>query len=266
LVPQIAERQVSLSKSIDTVIYTPGKLTGRPLTLPILPAGTRDLRSDERTELAQLASRSLGAMLKYASTGQGAQRIAVLAIALELLAEQTESAVTLKELVEYLREEDSDLINRLGALDIRLVSKVTQDLEALLINRAKLFTSEGIPLSADELLGRNSESGKTRFSVVCPKFVGETPEIQFFVAQLLIEFERWSSKHPSNKLQAVLMLDEADIYLPATSKPASKEPLESLLKRGRSAGLGIILATQNVSAPRYAPSIFRMESSSYCHL
>ena len=41
------------------------------------------------------------------------------------------------------------------------------------------------------------------------------------------------------------MLDEADIYLPATSKPASKEPLESLLKRGRSAGLGIILATQN---------------------
>ena len=160
LVPQIAERQVSLSKSIDTVIYTPGKLTGRPLTLPILPAGTRDLRSDERTELAQLASRSLGAMLKYASTGQGASRIAVLAIALELLAEQTESAVTLKELVEYLREEDSDLINRLGALDIRLVSKVTQDLEALLINRAKLFTSEGIPLSADELLGRNSESGK----------------------------------------------------------------------------------------------------------
>jgi DNA helicase HerA-like ATPase len=41
------------------------------------------------------------------------------------------------------------------------------------------------------------------------------------------------------------MLDEADLYLPASAKPATKEPLESLLRRARSAGLGVFLATQS---------------------
>jgi hypothetical protein len=41
------------------------------------------------------------------------------------------------------------------------------------------------------------------------------------------------------------MFDEADIYLPATSKPPTKTPLESLLKRERSAGISVVLATQS---------------------
>jgi DNA helicase HerA-like ATPase len=46
-------------------------------------------------------------------------------------------------------------------------------------------------------------------------------------------------------LQAAIMFDEADIYLPATSKPPTKGPLESLLKRARSAGISVMLATQS---------------------
>jgi DNA helicase HerA-like ATPase len=46
-------------------------------------------------------------------------------------------------------------------------------------------------------------------------------------------------------LQAVFLFDEADVYLPATTKPATKEPMEDLLKRARSAGVGIFLATQS---------------------
>ena len=34
-------------------------------------------------------------------------------------------------------------------------------------------------------------------------------------------------------------------YLPATSKPVTKEPMEGLLKRARSAGVGLMLATQS---------------------
>ena len=53
------------------------------------------------------------------------------------------------------------------------------------------------------------------------------------------------SRSPATQLQSVLFLDEADAYLPASSKPATKEPLQDLLKRARSAGLGVMLATQN---------------------
>src|SRR5262249_320363 len=34
-------------------------------------------------------------------------------------------------------------------------------------------------------------------------------------------------------------------YLPAVRQPATKEPMEHLLKRARSAGLGLLLATQS---------------------
>jgi hypothetical protein len=52
-------------------------------------------------------------------------------------------------------------------------------------------------------------------------------------------------RHPSDRLQATILLDEADLYLPANSQPASKQPVENLLRRGRSAGLGVLLATQS---------------------
>ncbi|MBY0460411.1 MAG: hypothetical protein K2V38_24105, partial [Gemmataceae bacterium] len=36
-----------------------------------------------------------------------------------------------------------------------------------------------------------------------------------------------------------------DAYLPAVGKPATKGPMEGLLKRARSAGIGLFLATQS---------------------
>jgi DNA helicase HerA-like ATPase len=58
---------------------------------------------------------------------------------------------------------------------------------------------------------------------------------------------RWISRSPasSGSLQAVVLFDEADLYLPAVRQPATKEPMEHLLKRARSAGLGLLLATQS---------------------
>jgi hypothetical protein len=69
--------------------------------------------------------------------------------------------------------------------------------------------------------------------------------VLFWVSQLLLETYRWASQHPSSKLQAVLLFDEADLYLPAVGKPATKQPMENLLRRARSAGVGVMLATQS---------------------
>jgi DNA helicase HerA-like ATPase len=69
--------------------------------------------------------------------------------------------------------------------------------------------------------------------------------VEFWVAQFLLAVGRWISKNPSDYLQAVLLFDEADMYLPASRRPATKEPMEHLLRRARSAGLGIFLATQS---------------------
>jgi len=70
--------------------------------------------------------------------------------------------------------------------------------------------------------------------------------VDFWVSQLLVAVSRWCAKSPQPHLQAVFLFDEADVYLPAgTKQPATKAPMEDLLKRARSAGVGMFLATQS---------------------
>jgi hypothetical protein len=97
------------------------------------------------------------------------------------------------------------------------------------------------------LLGRDGTvpKGKVPLTIISTKFLGGPQPVDFWVSQLLVELSRWCSRSPSTHLQALLFLDESDAYLPATSKPATKEPLQDLLKRARSAGLGVMLATQS---------------------
>jgi hypothetical protein len=69
--------------------------------------------------------------------------------------------------------------------------------------------------------------------------------LQFWVSRLLVELGRMVRRHPSASLRAVVFLDEADTYMPAQSSPPSKEPLLDLLRRARSGGVGLLLASQN---------------------
>ena len=54
-------------------------------------------------------------------------------------------------------------------------------------------------------------------------------------------------QHPGrpDRLQAIFLFDEADQYLPAVRQPATKAPMENLLRRARSRGIGLLLATQS---------------------
>src|ERR1700677_186970 len=58
---------------------------------------------------------------------------------------------------------------------------------------------------------------------------------------------RGISRSPAadGSLQAAILFDEADLYLPAVRQPATKEPMEQRLKRARSGGLGLLRATHS---------------------
>src|SRR5271168_2892328 len=76
--------------------------------------------------------------------------------------------------------------------------------------------------------------------------IANTGAIDFWLSQFLLTAGRWAASNPApDRLQAVLLFDEADQYLPATRQPATKGPMENLLKRARSAGIGLFLATQS---------------------
>ena len=103
-------------------------------------------------------------------------------------------------------------------------------------------------LDVDALLGTgpHARPGRVRLSVISTRFLGDAAKVDFWVSQLLVAVSRWCAKSPQPRLQAVFLFDEADLYLPAgTKQPATKAPMEDLLKRARSAGVGVFLATQS---------------------
>ena len=241
--PLLRERQTQLRDWVDVAVYTPGQPNGRPINLPVAPDGLGEMDTADIRMTAAQAARSLGQMLGYKESGRNASRIAVMVEAIELMAGQRYERITLDDLIQYIDDRDDALIAAIGKLDVKLFDGLLEDLQTLKITRKLLFPADAEPLRADDLFGTSTR--KTRLSVISLKFLGDAANIQFWVAQLLLELSRWMGKSPSNDLRAAVLFDEADLYLPATSKPATKEPMENLLRRARSAGLGVMLATQS---------------------
>ncbi|SFM77796.1 protein of unknown function DUF87 [Nitrosomonas nitrosa] len=242
----------NLQDKVEVTVYTPGAIEGqgRALSIPIVPNGLGNLPSGEREQLANHAAFSLGRIMGYKDHGQDKSRIIILGQAISILSElNKDQALTLNNLLDFIDKEDPRLLNAIGKLETKLFKKLVQDLQTLALGHGNLFAQSGELLSTESLFGRSSDNktktNKTRLSIISTAYLGNNENVLFWVSQLLLDIGRFAAKSPSDKLQGVILFDEADLYLPAQSKPATKEPLESLLKRARSAGIGLMLATQS---------------------
>ncbi len=239
-----------LRSKIEVVVYTPGAIEnqGRRLNISIAPDGIGHLPSGERLQLANYAAFALGNVMGYRDSGAYKTRQAILGQAIAVISEQNpDKELTLDGLIDLIANEDPLLVNAIGKLDPKLFKKLVEDLQTLSLTNGTLFDQDGERLNAQKLFGleANKETDKTRLSIISLAALGSNSNILFWVAQLLLEINRYAKEFPSDQLQAVILFDEADLYLPAQSKPATKEPLEGLLKRARSAGIGMMLATQS---------------------
>jgi hypothetical protein len=176
-------------------------------------------------------------------------KLVILQKALEVLASASGQTVTLKAVQRLVQDRDEALLTLLdGQYEDRHFKNLGTELLTLSHMHKNLLDGTET-LDVDSLLGRRTGSvrGKTRLSIINTQFLGDAQAQDFWVAQFLIAIDRWKTKNPApgNQLQAVFFFDEADIYLPAVGKPATKGPMESLLKRSRSAGIGYLLATQS---------------------
>lgn len=238
-----------LGSSIDVAVYTPGRTSGRPIGITLLPTGIAELPEHEQQQLANVSAAALGDMLHLKKSATHQRQGGVLAVALKLLGSQSLSAVTLADLIYMLENDDAELIELTQRMDPsgKLRRDLIGQLDSLRHRNWALFEGGGEQLRMESLLGlgKYARPGRTRLSVVYTGFLGDNENILFWVSQFLSEALRFSQRNPNEELQAVIMFDEADLYIPANAKPATSEPLQSLLKRARSAGLGMLLATQS---------------------
>ncbi len=172
---------------------------------------------------------------------------AILAKAIETLAAVPGAVITVPVLRDVIERQDDSLLNAIGGgYPDKYFANLAQRLLTLDLNNRQLLTGRE-SLDVDALLGTGTHArpGRVRLSVISTRFL-DASKVDFWVSQLLVAVSRWCAKSPQPHLQAVFLFDEADAYLPAgTKQPATKAPMEDLLKRARSAGVGVFLATQS---------------------
>jgi hypothetical protein len=243
-----ARQRRALRERLEVALYTPGAANGRPLTLPIVPPDLCHLPEAEREQLAKYAAAALAGMMGYRQKGTD-PKLAILGKAIELLGSRPAGEVTVRGLHQMIDEQDEGLLLAVGGFESRHYRKLAEDLLALSLQRQNLLGGAGERLAVDALVGRGASAtlGKSRLTVINTQFLGGADAVEFWMAQFLIAVGRWVTRSPSadGNLQAVFLFDEADQYLPATRQPATKGPMENLLRRARSAGVGLFLATQS---------------------
>jgi energy-coupling factor transporter ATP-binding protein EcfA2 len=239
-----------LADSIDVAVYTPGRGSGRPISITLLPNGINELPEHEQQLLANLSAAALGDMLHLKNSATHQKQSGTLSVALKILGSRFSKEVMLGDLIHLLEDEDPELTDLTQRMDPS--GKIRRDLigqlDSLRHRNSALFEGGGESMRMDAFLGLGPyarRDGRTRLSIIYTGFLGDNENILFWVSQFLSEALRFCQRNPNDQLQAVVMFDEADLYIPANAKPATAEPLQSLLKRARSAGLGIMLATQS---------------------
>lgn len=238
-----------LADAIDVAVFTPGRSSGRPISITLLPNGINELPEHEQQLLANLSSAAIGEMLHLKNSATHQKQSGTLSVALRILGSRHSREVTLNDLIHLLEDDDPELADLTQRMDPsgKLRRDLVAQLDSLRHRNSSLFEAGGESLSMESLLGlgAHAREGRTRLSIIYTGFLGDNENILFWVSQFLSEALRFCQRNPNDELQAVVMFDEADLYIPANAKPATAEPLQSLLKRARSAGLGMMLATQS---------------------
>ena len=236
----------ALIDACDVCVFTPGAGRGRSLDMPVVPAGLDQLAAHERSSVARHAAAALGALMGYGKAKADQTRLGILGKAIELVGRsRAGGALGIRELVAVLDTEDPDLVAAVGRLETRHFRVLIEHLETARLRYDALFTGEGERLSPELLfgLGAHGRPGRTRLSIVETRFIGEPAAVDFWVARLFGELNHFARQKQESSLGALVLLDAAEQYLPAQGKPAAKEPLVELLERGRSAGIGVLLSS-----------------------
>lgn len=237
---EAARRKRALRGRVDVDLYTPGEAHGRPLRIPVIPAGMSEMSTQQRDQVAKIAAGGLAAMIGYGRGEAQKRREAILKKAIELHADV--AGATLDDLRDTISRPDPELIAAVGNLT-RHFSAVAEDLDMLAIQRGNLLSGDGEMLDLQAIL--TPRAGRARLAIISAVALTDVSVLQFWVSRLLVELGRLVRRTPSAKLRAVAFFDEADTYIPATSSPPTKEPMFDLLRRARSGGVGILLASQN---------------------
>ncbi|WP_433197336.1 ATP-binding protein [Nocardia sp. CA-107356] len=234
-----AKRAEEYFASADVVVWTPGRESGRPIALNPLPDFTE--AGDDPDELRTAVDAAVAGLIPKTGLprAQARRGTAVLTEALTYFAHQ--GGGQLDDFVALLANlpQGVSTIRKAG----QLAEGMADELRAAMITDP-VFRGAGHRLDPGALLAP-AVGKRARVSVIsCIGLADGQPET--FVNQLQLALFAWIKRHPAGDrpLGALLVLDEAQTFVPAQQAAASKQSTLRLATQARKYGLGMVYATQ----------------------
>ncbi|MBN2895182.1 MAG: ATP-binding protein [Campylobacterales bacterium] len=243
---QESERAARL-KQVDVSLYTPGSNAGLSIDILSSLRAPSVAQMDESDLYASILSSTVASLLSLVDEATDAH---------------AKSFGFLSALIDHLwRHEGSfDFAHLIGAMIVPPFERVgvlaleqffNENERTRLANRFNSLIAspafapwlQGVALDFDSLLF--DAKGNARCAIFNIAHLGDG-ERMFFVTLLLERFLGWMrNQSGSERLRAILYMDEIYGYFPPSANPPSKTPMLTLLKQARAFGVGIVLSTQN---------------------
>ena len=235
-----------LRDSADFTVYTPGSTAGLPVSVlgSFAPPQVDD--PELLRERVQATVSSLLALIGLTSLDPLRSPEHVLLSTILASAWDAGQSPDLASLVHAVQQPP---VSRIGVIDVDAFFPpkerfaLAMSMNTLLASPGFSVWTEGDPLDIPALL--RTTAGKPRVSIFSIAHLDDNQRM-FFVTLLLNALTGWMrAQSGTSSLRALLYMDEIFGYFPPVASPPSKLPLLTLLKQGRAAGLGVVLATQN---------------------
>ncbi len=258
--PSLEARHRDFATKVDVRLFTPGYDGARRLAMTGLPTFTGPaadpLERQERRTLVEALARGLCPVRARTADGRGDREVKFVEELLWHLVEAGADLAGIEGIRQLVAAAGTPPFDELGGMPLDEFVKPAwrNDLRAKLAARItgnERTWYEGAPLDVDTLIGRTD--ARTPLAVLYLGHLSSFDEQANVVAQTCSEVYRWMRRMGgSPRLRALVYLDEVGggdgrnaFYPSAPFNPPSKPPLTLLVKQGRSAGVGVLLATQN---------------------
>ena len=235
-------------ENADFTIYTPGSLTGIPLSvLSSFDVPSEDILDDPDTFSSIINSTVMGllTLIDIKADPLSSKEYMLLATIFSYFWKK-KKGLSLEELIGYIA---SPPFEKVGVLNLKIFYPQNERLKlAMLLNNVLAspgfsMWTEGEPLDIQKLL--YTKEGNPRVSILSLAHL-DTAQRMFFVTLFLNKYISWMRQQRGTpSLRTILYMDEIFGFFPATSNPPSKKPMLILLKQARAYGVGVVLATQN---------------------
>lgn len=241
-----AERVRRLGDSTEMTIYTPGSSAGVGLNI-IGSLTPPNLDWESQTESIRAEIESFVSSLLVLAGVEADPISSREHILLSTLIETFWREGRELDLATLVGQVPNPPIRKLGVFDIddffpaKARAALAMRLNGLLASPSFASWISGEPLDIEAMLGGDS----TKAAVVYLAHLGEE-ERQFMVTLILSKVVTWfRSLQGSDRLRALVYMDEVFGYVPPVAEPPSKKPILTILKQARAFGVGMVLVTQN---------------------